>query len=71
MDAASDRIGVHEQKGQIQGDADNPLYFGRAVGRWEGDAFDGKLANLGSYNRTCSGTWTDGATKGDFKLMRD
>ncbi len=26
-----------EQKGQIQGDADNPLYFGRAVGRWEGD----------------------------------
>ena len=27
-----------EQKGQVQGDADNPLYFGRAVGRWEGDA---------------------------------
>jgi hypothetical protein len=27
-----------EQKGQITGDADNPLYFGRAVGRWEGDA---------------------------------
>jgi hypothetical protein len=27
-----------EQKGQIQGDADNPLYFGRAVGRWEGDS---------------------------------
>ena len=26
-----------EQKGQVQGDADNPLYFGRAVGRWEGD----------------------------------
>jgi hypothetical protein len=32
---------------------------------------DGKLANLGSYNRTLSGTWTDGATKGDFKLTRD
>ncbi|HUC76165.1 MAG TPA: DUF6152 family protein [Vicinamibacterales bacterium] len=27
-----------EQKGQVQGDADNPLYFGRAVGRWEGDS---------------------------------
>jgi hypothetical protein len=26
-----------EQKGQVQGDADNPLYFGRSVGRWEGD----------------------------------
>src|SRR5262249_44737638 len=26
-----------EQKGQVQGDADNPLYFGRAVGKWEGD----------------------------------
>jgi hypothetical protein len=26
-----------EQKGQVQGDADNPLFFGRAVGRWEGD----------------------------------
>ena len=27
-----------EQKGQIEGDADNPLYFGRAVGRWEGES---------------------------------
>jgi hypothetical protein len=27
-----------EQKGQVQGDADNPLYFGRAVGRWESDS---------------------------------
>jgi hypothetical protein len=32
---------------------------------------DGKLSNLGSYNRTLSGTWTQGATKGDFKLTRD
>ena len=29
---------AREQKGQVQGDADNPLYFGRAVGRWERDA---------------------------------
>jgi hypothetical protein len=26
-----------EQRGQRQGDDDNPLYFGRAVGHWEGD----------------------------------
>ena len=32
---------------------------------------DGKLANLGSYNRTLSGTWTAGGAKGDFKLTRD
>lgn len=32
---------------------------------------DGKLSNLGSYNRTLTGTWTDGAIKGDFKLTRD
>ena len=32
---------------------------------------DGTLANLGSYNRTLSGTWTQGAAKADFKLTRD
>lgn len=32
---------------------------------------DGKLSNLGSYNRSLSGTWTTGTTKGDFKLTRD
>ena len=32
---------------------------------------DGKLANLGSYNRTLTGTWASGATKGDFRLTRD
>jgi len=26
-----------QQRGQRQGDDDNPLYFGRAVGHWEGD----------------------------------
>jgi hypothetical protein len=33
--------------------------------------FDGKLDNVGSYNRTITGTWTQGAQKGDFKLTRD
>ena len=27
-----------KQEGQINGDADNPLYYGRAVGHWEGDS---------------------------------
>jgi Family of unknown function (DUF6152) len=26
-----------EQKGQVDGDDDNPLYYGRAVARWDGD----------------------------------
>jgi hypothetical protein len=33
--------------------------------------FDGKLDNVGSYNRTITGTWTSGTKKGDFKLTRD
>lgn len=32
---------------------------------------DGKLDNIGSYNRTISGTWTQGSVKGDFKITRD
>jgi len=32
---------------------------------------DGKLENIGSYHRTITGTWTQGSTKGDFKITRD
>lgn len=32
---------------------------------------DGKLENIGSYNRTITGTWTQGAEKGEFKITRD
>jgi len=32
---------------------------------------DGKLDDIGSYNRTITGTWTQGKAKGDFKLKRD
>jgi hypothetical protein len=32
---------------------------------------DGKLDNIGSYNRTITGTCTEGAVQGDFKLTRD
>ncbi|MEP6962198.1 MAG: hypothetical protein ABI995_08970 [Acidobacteriota bacterium] len=34
-------------------------------------AADGKLADIGSYHRTITGTWTQGKSKGDFKLKRD
>jgi hypothetical protein len=32
---------------------------------------DGKLDNIGSYNRTVTGTWTQGDAKGEFKITRD
>jgi len=32
---------------------------------------DGKLENIGSYNRTITGTWNFGTTKATFKLRRD
>jgi hypothetical protein len=32
---------------------------------------DGKLDNIGSSNRTLTGMWTRGNTKGDFKLTRE
>jgi len=32
---------------------------------------DGKLENMGSYNRTTTGEWNYGATKANFKLRRD
>ena len=32
---------------------------------------DGKLADIGSYHRTITGTWSEGDAKGDFKITRD
>jgi len=32
---------------------------------------EGKLENIGSYNRTVTGTYTYGTQKGDFKITRD
>jgi hypothetical protein len=32
---------------------------------------DGKLENIGSYQRVISGTWIQGTTKGDFKITRN
>ena len=49
-------------------EAERPAKAARAAVRY---VIDGKLSNLGSYNRTLAGTWTQGATKGDFKLTRE
>jgi len=32
---------------------------------------DGKLENIGAYQRVLAGTWTEGGKKGDFKLIRN
>jgi hypothetical protein len=32
---------------------------------------DGKLENIGAYQRFMTGTWTEGSAKGDFKLTRN
>jgi len=32
---------------------------------------EGKLDELGSYHRTLAGTWSQGAAKGNFKMVRD
>lgn len=32
---------------------------------------EGKLDDIGSYHRKLSGSWTQGTTKGDFRLTRD
>ena len=32
---------------------------------------DGKMQNLGAYNRFITGTWTQGSAKGDFKITRN
>jgi hypothetical protein len=32
---------------------------------------DGKLENLGSFQRVITGTWTQGSMKGDFKVVRN
>lgn len=32
---------------------------------------DGRLDDIGSYNRTLAGTWRQGAVQGEFKITRD
>jgi hypothetical protein len=42
-----------------------------AAGKTVHYAVDGKLENIGSFNRVVAGTWTDGAAKGPIKLVRN
>ena len=42
-----------------------------ASGRTGHVSAEGKLENIASYHRTITGTWTQGAAKGAFKLTRD
>ena len=37
----------------------------------KGITAEGRLEDIGSYHRRIVGTWTQGGTKGDFKLTRD
>jgi hypothetical protein len=32
---------------------------------------DGKMENIGAYQRVLSGTWVEGTKKGDFKVVRN
>jgi hypothetical protein len=50
---------------RIEADAKDPS--GKAVHI----AAEGKLDDIGSYHRKLTGSWTQGATKGDFRLARD
>ena len=34
-------------------------------------AAEGRVDDIGSYHRTITGTWRQGATNGDFKVTRD
>jgi hypothetical protein len=49
-------------------EAERPAKAGSPAVRY---VIDGKLSNLGSYNRSLAGTWAQGSSKGDFKLTRD
>ena len=41
-----------------------------AQGRAAAYVIDGKIDDLGTYNRSIIGTWNVGATKGDFSITR-
>ena len=42
-----------------------------AAGKPIRHVIDGKLENIGAYQRVITGTWTEGAKKGDFKVVRN
>ncbi len=46
---------------QARDDAGNPVTI----------VVDGRLGNIGSYNRTLEGTWRRGDVEGDFRIARE
>jgi hypothetical protein len=42
-----------------------------ATGKMVRYVIDGKLENIGAYQRVLSGTWTQGDVKGTFKVIRN
>jgi hypothetical protein len=67
-----------EQQGQVRGDDDNPLYYGRSVGKWEGDTLvvdttgfneDFWFTN-GGLPHTDQLTLTERFTRPDFDTLR-
>jgi hypothetical protein len=42
-----------------------------AAGKTAHFVVDGKLENIGSFNRVIAGTWTEGTAKGPIKLVRN
>ena len=55
---------LNTDTGAIHFEADGKDKAGRTV-RY---VADGKLENLGAYDRFITGTWSSGSTKGDFKI---
>jgi len=42
-----------------------------AAGKTVRYVIDGKLENIGAFQRVITGTWTEGGKKGDFKVVRN
>jgi len=40
-------------------------------GKMVHNVVDGKLQNIGAYNKFITGTWTAGNQKGEFKVTRN
>ena len=64
---ALQRAALDPSNWAVHFEAEGKDQAGRAV-RY---VIDGKLENLGSFNRVMTGTWTQGGTKGDFRLVRN
>jgi hypothetical protein len=58
---------VNPETWTVRFEADTKDASGNAVR----SVLDGKLENLGAYQRFITGTWTQGSTKGDFKVTRN